>query len=480
MIGPHRGGNLIGFRCRASGRRGVVGTSAPEAAWVGRDILRAGGNAFDAAVAAALAETVLLPSKCGLAGDLVALVRHADGTVRALTAIGPAPAQLAGAVAARGLPLTGGLAVGVPAAPLGYAELAGLGQLPLADLVSPAIDIATTGMSWSPINYDYTVRSLAALRAENPGGVVFLPDDQPISPGTWVTLPGHAGVLRAFAEVGGALFHGDLGAVLVDTVAARGGVVTAADLTAARAQWAPAVHTELRGRDLWVTPTPTHGPALLEALTAFEAELGCRSSQIERVSKARQRQRDSLGDQPVDGGTSIVTAADADGNAVVLVHSLSHPTFGSGLVVPELDIVLSNRAGRGFTVDPGHPNAPAAGRRPITTLHAWALGAHGDAPFTAGATSGGVHQMPWNVQVVERFLADSDPAGAVLGPLWSLSPSDGELRCETEGSPVADDGVVALPALSMESGIQMVQTPDGAGVCHVVTDIRCVGGVAAV
>ena len=72
-------------------------------------------------------------------------------------------------------------------------------------------------------------------------------------------------------------------------------------------------------------------------------------------------------------GTSIVSAADADGNVVVVVHSNSFPRFGSGIVVPAFDLVLANRAGRGFTPEPGHPNFPTAGRRPATTLHAWAV-----------------------------------------------------------------------------------------------------------
>lgn len=478
MIGPDRGGNLLAFRCSAWGRNGVVSTSAPEAAWAGRDAFRAGGNAFDAAVAAALAETVLLPSKCGLAGDLVALIRTADGEVRTLTAIGGAAAGLAAAVAQRDLPLTGGLAVGVPAAPAGYAALADLGVLGLHETVFPAIEIAVTGMAWSPLNYDYTVRSAAVLKAENPDGVVFLPGGEPIPAGTWVTLPSHAALLEAFVDLGAELFGGEFGTLLAQKVAARGGVITEDDLRTSHAQWAPAEHAEVAGRDLWVTPSPTHGPALLDALTANRAEHGCRTDQVARVRDARARQRALAGDTVTDGGTSVVTAADAAGNAVVLVHSLSHPTFGSGLVVPGLDIVLSNRAGRGFTAEPGHPNAPVAGRRPVTTLHAWALGPAGDVPFTAGATSGGIHQMPWNVQVVERFMADGDPARAALGPLWSLSAEGDEIRCETELP--ADGDVAACPPLSMESGIQLVQTRNTTGACRVVTDIRSVGGVAAI
>ncbi|WP_395308468.1 gamma-glutamyltransferase [Mycobacterium sp. AMU20-3851] len=461
MIGPVRGGNLIARRCSAAGRLGVVGTSAPEAAWIGRDMLRAGGNAYDAALAAALAETVLVPSKCGLAGDLIALTRTPDGEVRCLVAIGGAAAGLADAVAEQGLPVTGGLATGVPGAPAGYQELASLATLALPELAAPAIGLARNGAAWSPLTYDYTVRAAATLRRENPEGVVFLPKDQPIPAGKWTALPGHADALTEFARVGAELFHGVLGDAMVSKVADRGGVITIDDLKSAYAQWVPPATAMIGGRQLWATPLPTHGPALFDALMGS----GPVADQATRVRDARDRLRASAGDQVGDSGTSVVTAADGAGNVVVLVHSLSHPTFGSGLVLPGVDLVLGNRPGRGFTDEAGHPNAPAPGRRPVTTLHAWAIGGTDAMPFTAGATSGGIQQVPWNLQVIERLTSSTCIEHAVLEPIWEIS-GDGVVRYEDE-------------PWSMESGIQIVQPPDEAGVCHVVSDIRSIGGTAA-
>jgi gamma-glutamyltranspeptidase / glutathione hydrolase len=436
-------------------------------------MLRAGGNAFDAAVAAALAETVLVPSKCGLAGDLIALIRTSTGDVRCLIAIGAAAAGLQDAVAGQNLPVTGGLSVGVPGAPAGYQALAALGVLNLTDVVGPAIDLAINGAAWSPLTHDYTVRSAVTLKEENPEGVRFLPEGQPIAPGTWVRLPGHAEALEEFARVGGGLFHGSLGDLYVRKVTDRGGVITVADLKCATAQWVPPVRSEVAGRDIWATPLPTHGPALLDALQAADTGACIPRDQIERVRDARTRQRDTAG----DAGTSVVTASDADGNVVVLVHSLSHPTFGSGLVIPGIDLVLSNRAGRGFTNIAGHPNAPEPGRRPVTTLHAWALGSTALTPFTAGATSGGIQQVPWNVQAIERLIHGEAIANAVLEPLWEMT-SDGHIRYETDSITPAAEGT-AVPPWSLEAGMQIVQPADDAGVCHVISDIRSVGGAAA-
>lgn len=465
---------LLAHRCSARGQA-VIGTAAPEAALIGRDVLRAGGNIFDAVVAAAMAETVLMPSKCGLAGDLVALVRPAGAPLRALIAIGGAAAGLAEAVADRPLPVVGGLSVGVPGAPRGYAALASLGRLPMRDLVTPAISVAKNGFAWSPLSQHYAEKASAVLLRENPEGTVYLPQGTPMPAGTWTRLPGLAEVLEQFAALGGELYSGQLGEELVRAVAARDGVLTMDDLSATRAEWISPEHRRIDSVDFWVTPSPTHGPALLGALGAPLRRSGNVGDQIQRVRAARERQRACAGDPTGDGGTSIITGADAEGNLVVLVHSLSHPTFGSGIVVPDYDLVLGNRAGRGFTAQPGHPNFPVPGRRPLTTLHAWAL-SRSPTGLIAGATSGGAQQMPWNLQVIERLIAECEPTEAVLSPLWALDPVSDRLTVEPGLS--AHDSA-PLDEFEQLAGVQLVHQNDD-DVCHVVSDIRSVGGVAAI
>lgn len=145
-----------------------------------------------------------------------------------------------------------------------------------------------------------------------------------------------------------------------------------------------------------------------------------------------------------------MSAADADGNAVVIVHSNSFPRYGSGLVLPGDDLVLANRAGRGFTFEEGHPNAPRPGQRPLTTLHAWAL-KDATRSWVLGATPGGAQQVPWNVQVIDQLthpgLLDG-PARmgtAVTAPKWEISER-GVLR---EG--------VELPPLGARSAHTLVR-----------------------
>src|SRR5699024_6327672 len=119
----------------------------------------------------------------------------------------------------------------------------------------------------------------------------------------------------------------------------------------------------------------------------------------------------------------IISCGDKQGNAIMLVHSLSHPTFGSGLVLDELDQVLSNRAGRGFNPAPGHPNFPQRGRRPRTTLHAWSLHKTTSARSYFGATSGGEQQALWNGQIIARVLQDVAPSSALMRSLWAQGAS---------------------------------------------------------
>jgi gamma-glutamyltranspeptidase/glutathione hydrolase len=464
-----------------------VATVAPVAAQAGVQALRDGGNAFDAAVAAALAETVLQPPKCGLAGDLVAICRQPDGVVRALIAIGGAARGLADVVRRDGeLPVTGGLSAGVPGAPAGYAALAAAGRLGLSRLVGPAHELAAGGFVWSRVVDVLTHESLELLRRENPGGCVFLPGDQPPVPGSVVRLPGLARLLELFADSGADLFAGQPGRALLTEVSRRGGVLTEADLSEARATWCPPAETVVDGNTLFATPGPTHGPSLLDAVQRAGGNASA-ADVWTAVEAATESRRAGLGDVPGDQGTSVVAATDGEGNAVVIVHSNSFPRYGSGIVVPDYDLVVSNRAGRGFTPVTGHPNFPAPGKRPVTTLHAWGLAAgdHAGSPaLVLGATHGGENQMPWNAQLLTRLLGGQPPATAMLAPLWGVGSQDHEVIAEND-LPADDKAALAavgatcsdIEPWSHRSGFQMV-TVDGSAPTS-ISDLRTIGAAAA-
>ena len=437
-----------GLLTEASGARGarVVGAGAPGAVGAGLAIFCQGGNAFDAAIAACLAETVELPMKCGLGGDLVALVRTKGGPIRALVSVGPGAAALAQGAQ---LSTVGPRSVGVPGAPDGYAELAGLGRLALADLVEPAVRAATDGVGWTRVAVHLTHEAESMLRTHN-GNISFLPEGRLPHVGDRLRLPGLADLLRRFGETGSELFFGAEGEVLVRRLEAAGGLLRVADLQARPARWSAPERLPLPdGASLWTTPAPTHGPSLLRAVELAHLE------QAHPVAAARRARVASGFGAPAAGGTSVVTAADDESNAVVIVHSNSFAEYGSGVLIEEWDLVLNNRPGRGFDLDApaDAPNAPAAGRVPVTTLHAWALERR--EATLLGATPGGDNQMPWNLQTVLACLGDDDIGGTVLQPRWAMDEI-GSVLCEADHELAGGEEVEVTPPLSLPSAQQIL------------------------
>ncbi|GAB3238235.1 gamma-glutamyltransferase [Kineosporia babensis] len=429
--------SLIARRSVATGTLGAVAAGSRTAAGIGLAALLEGGNAFDAVVAACLAETVALPSKCGLAGDVVALyVRAGDEAPTSMISLGGAAAGLYEAAAAQGwkVPATGGLSVGVPGAPAGYDRLAEIGRLGRKRLTAPAQALAERGMVWSPMSVLLAQEARGLLGEYQPGGVVYAPASGPLAAGSVLPLPGMAKLLAEYSDKGQELFAERVGESVVRRVAEAGGVLTLGDLAPVKVDEAPAYGVETACGRLWATNAPTYGRALSEVFAKrHPAEV---SPELVREVLARQARGELV---PTGEGTSTVAAVDLEGNAVVVVHSNSFPQFGSGLVVEEYDLVLSNRAGRGFAFEPGHPNAPMPGRRPLTTLHAWGT-QHADG-WLLGATPGGEQQVPWNAGLLSELLptarTEGDLGEALARARWQLSPS-GEIR--REGVEIAEYG----------------------------------------
>ncbi|MEP7202792.1 MAG: gamma-glutamyltransferase [Ilumatobacteraceae bacterium] len=472
-------------QCAARGVNGVVCAAAPLAAQAGAAAMREGGNAYDAAVAAALAETVLLPPKCGFGGDLVALRFRPDAPAPdALLAIGGAPSGLGEVAAAGTWREVGPMSVGPPAAAPGYAAIADLGRLGRARLAAPAIALASRGFPWSSVCTRLSEQAAALVQEMNPAGCVYYPNGSPISPGTITRLPGLVRVLEEFVARGAALMQGALGSAVVDAVHARGGVLAHDDFGFARGEWAPCSVNTLASSQgnlrTWATPAPTHGPSLLDAVARLGSANPSHVEVLRAVMEAVEERRSTLADP---SGTSMVSAADVEGNVVVIVHSNSFPRFGSGIVVPGYDLVLANRAGRGFTPEPGHINFPAAGRRPATTLHAWAVAGIDGHPRFMGATPGGANQMPWNTQTLARIArGETDPGVLVASPIWEWLPADDGLRIEAGFD--ADDveslrgsvnRVIDAPRWGCKSAQQVVRIPRGPEPWVGAADPRTVG-----
>ncbi|MCT2398469.1 gamma-glutamyltransferase family protein [Novosphingobium mangrovi (ex Huang et al. 2023)] len=473
---------IMAEQCQARGVWGICGAAAPGAARIGAGVLDRGGNAYDAAVAAALAETVLLPPKCGLGGDLIAIVWPAGAEEpECLIAVGGAPAGLAEAARAGQLDDTGPFSVGVPAAPHGYAALAERGRLGLEALAEPAIALARRGIAWARICAVLSDESRDLVLGLNPQGTSYYPGGRGLEPGETIALPGMARLMERFAEYGAALYESDVGSHVVERVREAGGVLTAADFAYARAEWIAPARAASAGLALFATPAPTHGASLLEAVS----RLGAADGQVagyDAALEAIARRRDTLSDP---SGTSMVSAVDAEETMVVIVHSNSYPRFGSGLIVEPYQLILANRAGRGFSATPGHPNFPAAGKRPATTLHAWGVLCD-DGSRMLGATPGGTNQMPWNVATLGRILNGQRDAGhLIVAPRWEWRPSDDGVLLEAGFDEATREAFrdrapsfAEVDRWAMRSAMQIVtRSPDG--VATIAADPRTVGTALA-
>lgn len=410
----------------ASGPRVITAGHAAAAA-AGAAVYAQGGNAFDAALAACFMETVALPMKCGLAGDVVALFRREGGPFETLVSVGPGPAALA---KGETLERVGPRSAGVPGAPHGYATLHGFARLGLDRLVAPAVRAAEDGVAWNWLTLGYLGESEELLSKWSPGHP-YCPDGRRPRDGEVRRLPGLGRLLKVFAARGADLFGGEEGEKLVQELRERGGILSMEDMRVRPARRGAPIAASVRdGVRLFGTPAPTGGPRLAEVMKrAAKGDMALPA--IVRAERAESKARGRL---PQDGGTSVVTAADDSGNAVVVVHSNSFPRFGSGVVLSS-GLILSNRPGRGFDLSapPGTRNAPAAGRVPETTLHAWGLEIDGG--LMIGATPGGVNQIPWNAQCLADLLRGADIGQAVTNPRWAIDERD-ELSAE-EGVEIA-------------------------------------------
>jgi gamma-glutamyltranspeptidase/glutathione hydrolase len=407
----------------------VVTAAHPAASAAGVAAYAQGGNAFDAALAACFMETIALPMKCGLAGDLVALFRRNGGAFETIVSIGPSAQALA-----RGekLELLGPRSVGVPGAPHGYALLHRFARLALDRLAKSAIRAAEDGIAWTWAALSYLIESDDLLARYSPGHP-YCPGGRRPQVGDMRRLPGLGNLLRQFAAREGDVFGGEEGVRLVSELQSRGGFLSVDDVRQPTAQIvAPVAFAPSGGTRLLVTPGPTAGPRLGRVVT--RARPGGKALPV--IVRSEREEAKQHGRQATDGGTSVVTAADDEGNVAVVLHSNSFPRFGSGVVL-ESGLVLNNRPGRGFDLSApvGARNAPAAGRIPQTTLHAWALETE-DALFV-GATPGGVNQLPWNAQAIGDLLDGADIRAAVTSPRWALDERD-ELTAE-EGTQIAAD-----------------------------------------
>jgi gamma-glutamyltranspeptidase/glutathione hydrolase len=458
--------------------RNVVSTSHPLAAQAGLRMLWKGGNAIDAALAAAAALTVVEPVSCGLGGDAFALVWD-GGRLHGLNASGVAPAawnvdyfkrrhgETASGLARQ--PTRGWDAVTVPGVIAGWEALhAKFGSLPFADLLEPAIEIAERGYAVPPIVAHKWAAAVPELKSLPGFADTFMPHGRAPEVGERMCLPGHANTLRALARDGArAFYEGEIAERIAAFARDTGGALTDADLRAYRPEWVEPIGQRFRDYTVHEIPPNGQGIAALIALGIAEhAGIGDASvdspdtqhvlieamklafadvyryvadpramevTPEQMLDDAYLASRAKLIDRarathfgfgmPRAGGTIYLSAADERGMMVSFIQS-NYMGFGSGLVVPGAGIALQNR-GCGFSMDPVSPNVVAGGKRPFHTIIPAFLTeeANGrtEAVMSFGVM-GGDMQPQGHLQTIVRMIGyGQQPQAACDAPRWKVN-----------------------------------------------------------
>jgi len=449
---------------------GMVATSQPLATRAGLRMLERGGNAADAALAAAAVLCVTEPMSTGIGGDCFALVWK-DGEVYALDSAGPAPAE---PDAVEPVAEKGPRSITVPGAVRGWAALADrFGTLGLDACLADAIDAAERGFAVAPV----TAAAWAAAEAPPELGNVPQVGDR-------VRLPELGGTLRAIATSGAAAFYGG---PIGDALAAASWLTTD-DLASFEPRWVEPLRGSYRGHDVFELPPPTQGVCALEALGLLEGLEPTLPNRIRSVQLAledalanvrdgadihrllepayldrRRRAVPAAVSEPA-GGTVYLCAVDGDRMAVSFIQSLYMP-FGSGVVAPGTGVALQNR-GACFAVS----GRVEPGRRPYHTIIPGLLQRDGKllGPF---GVMGGFIQAQAHTQLVSGLVDDGlDPQAALDRPRFCV---DGDLVRLEEG---LWDRAAELEAL----GLRIERDPDlwrfGGGQAILLQGEALVGG----
>ncbi len=448
-------GKAFATRSEVLARHGMVATSQPLATQAGLEILRQGGNAVDAAIAANAVLALTEPTGCGLGGDLYAIVWDPDAQrLRGLNGSGRSPRSLTLAeLRARGLermPAYGPLPVTVPGCVDGWTTLhAEFGALPLADVLAPAIGHAREGFPVTEVIAHYWQLNVPG-RIDQPGfAETFLPGGEAPGKGDVFRNPDLARTLEAIAAGGrDAFYEGEIAGVIADFMADIGGHLTREDLAAHRSEWVDPVSSSYRGVDVWELPPNGQGIAALQMLNVLEgydiagagfgsadhlhwfveakklafadraryyADLDFADVPVqgliskEYAARQRARIRDDRALRSVDpgnpalqeGDTVYLAAADRSGLMISLIQS-NYRGMGSGVCPPGLGFGLQDR-GELFDLESGRPNSYAPGKRPFHTIIPAFLTRDGE-PLCAFGVMGGATQPQAHAWVVMNLV----------------------------------------------------------------------------
>lgn len=535
-------GEMFASRSEVIAQHGMVATSQPLATQVGLDILKQGGNAIDAAIAANAMLGLVEPTGSGIGGDLFAIVWSAEEKkLYGLNASGRSPRTLTKAVfAEKGLnkvPSFGPLPVSVPGAVDGWFELhSKFGSLPMTAILTPSIEYARNGFPVSELIAYYLQMNADRIGQYDGFAETFMQGGKVPKKGDVFKNPGLAATYEKIATGGrDAFYKGDIARTIAAYMKEQGGYLNLDDLASHTSEWVEPVSANYRGYDVWELPPNGQGIAALQILNilerydiegmgfgsadyihtfveakklAFEdrakfyADMAFTSVPVDwLVSKDYAAERQQLINPEkaakrydagvYEGDTVYLTVADKDGNMVSLIQS-NYRGMGSGMTPPELGFVLQNR-GELFTMQEGHANEYAPGKRPFHTIIPAFVTRNGK-PWLSFGVMGGATQPQMHAQIIVDLidfgmnLQEAGDAPRILhsgssSPTGHLMLDGGQVHLESGFSETVkrelmEKGHTLQPAVGIYGGYQAIMLDSQRGVYFGASESRKDGQAA--
>lgn len=446
-------GRNFATRSEVIAQNGMVATSHPLATQIGLDILKNGGNAIDAAIAANAALGLMEPTGCGIGGDLFAIIWSAkDQKLYGLNASGRSPEKLDLAYFQERdmtkIPAYGPLPVSVPGCVDGWFEMhQKFGTLKMPDILAPAIRYAREGFPVTELIGHYLTLSAYRFKEYPNFKETYMPYGEALKKGDVFKNPDLANTYEKIAKGGRKAFYkGDIARTIADFIQAQGGVLTAKDLAQHTSEWTDPISTNYRGYDVWELPPNGQGTAVLQILNIMEdydvkgmgfgsAEYVHHFVEAKKLAfedRAKYYSDPDFNDLPVEqliskkyadkrrqlidskraaksydageleqGNTIYLTTADKDGNMVSLIQS-NYRGMGSGMVPPGLGFMLQDRAEL-FALEAGHFNVVEPRKRPFHTIIPAFITKDGK-PLISFGLMGGAMQPQGHAQIVINLV----------------------------------------------------------------------------
>lgn len=446
-------GKSFSTRSETIAKNGMVATSQPLATEVGLEVLKKGGTAIDAAIAANAVLGLVEPTGNGIGGDLFAIVWDAKTKkLYGFNGSGRSPKALTmeyfNSQSIKRIPGSGALSVSVPGCVDGWFELhKRFGKTPMKELLTPAVQYARQGFPVSEVIAHHWRGYANSLKKFENWNKLYMPGGETPRKGDIFKNEDLANTLEQIIKGGrDAFYKGTIASTIAETVKREGGFLSAQDLNDHHSTWVEPVSTNYRGYDVWELPPNGQGIAVLQMLNileqfdlksygfgspehihllveakklayedraqyiadpAFEAlpveQLIAKSYANERAKRIDMNKAGTYEPGAMEGGSNTIylTTADKDGNMVSFIQS-NFAGMGSGIVPDRLGFSLQNR-GCSFNLEPGKPNSYAPGKRPFHTLIPGFITRDGR-PFMSFGVMGADMQPQGHVQVIVNLI----------------------------------------------------------------------------